>query len=257
MIASVTVDGSNVHTVGGSVRLNRFDGLGSPAPRDNRPARAREHGAADFTTYYEPRVFNLEGYVVGSSLSAMWPLVDTLKQQFALNGLTHILRWVRETDALTYRAVVSVNSPLEIDLPLSGRHCEFAVTLVAADPRIYNNTLDSGSFASPATSVTVTNDGNFNTAPVVTFTGAGTNPGLRNGALTAENELRLTYTMVAGDTIVVDHGGKTVKLNGASRPDILNLTNPSHFWKLAAGSNALTLLGTAASVLVEFRDSWI
>lgn len=255
MIADAYIDDVHVHdlSVTGKCALSRFGGLGTPPPRDDRPNRARRHGAIELTTYYQPRVFDIAGYVREVSSSAAWDTFDDIGEAIALNGLTHVLKFKRLGKSYFERCEVSVGAVLEPALRSMGDVIPWSVVLVAADPRLYVDTASTLSFAS---SGTATNSGNFSTPPVITFHGAGTNPGLRNNALAAENEIRMAYTMVGGDTIVVDVKQRSVKLNGAERPDIVNMA-ATDFWSLVAGANGLTKLGGAVTIDVDWRSARI
>lgn len=257
MITEVHVDDLQIHAAPvplANYAVSRLGGLGSPAPRRDLPTRARQHGAYGLTTYYDPRILPLEGKVSAATDAAFWPLVDALKQKLALVGSTHVLKFRRSGLAYLERATIIVDGELDLDYDKYNPYAEYAVQLAAPDPRLYGDTLNTISFASSGTAA---NAGNFNTPARITFHGAGTNPGLRNNALSTQNEIRLAYTMVGGDTIVVDTGDMTCTLNGADRPDLIDMNNPSYFWKLVAGSNSLTKLGGAVTIDVEWRDARI
>lgn len=255
MIAEAYIGSLNIHdlSVTGTVALSRFGGLGTPDPREDRPDRARRHGGIELTTYYHPRVWDIEGYIRGPNENALWDTLDTLKEALALNGLTHTLKWKRMGKSYLERATVVVGSTIDPVLHVSGQTMPFAMTLVSADPRLYVDTAETITFAGAGTA---TNSGNFSTPPTITFQGGGTNPGLRNNALAAENQINMSYTMLSGDTIVVDVGARTVKLNGIDRPDILNMAT-TDFWSLTTGANSLTKLGGAVSVTVDWRSARI
>lgn len=256
MITEAWIDATRLHgdpPQSFPIALSSLDGLGSPSPRDNRPERSRRHGVIDLTTYYSGRVLNLRGKASGPTQLALWTTVDDLKRQFALNGLTHVFKVKRAGLSFLERCVVSVSSPLEVEMRVVGEIVTWSVVVTAADPRLYVDTPSSISFAA---SGNASNGGNFNTYPVVTFHGGGTNPGLRNNELSADNVIQMAYVMGGSDTIVVDMAAHTVKLNGADRPDILDVA-ASAFWGLVSGSNSLTKVGGAVSVDVAWRDARI
>lgn len=256
MIAEAFIDSLRLHgdpPHGYPCALRSFDGLGSPNSRENRPERARRHGAVELTTYYGARVIALAGIINGTSDADMWTQVDTLKRSFALVGSPHVLKFKRQGLAYFERCVVTVGSPLELPLRVVGPVVPWSATIVAADPRLYADTVSSASFAATAT---VTNGGNFGTPPVITFHGGGTNPGIQNTDLATENLIQMTYVMAGGDTIVVDVAARSVTLNGADRPDILNAATSS-FWSLVSGTNALVKVGGATSIDIAWRDARI
>lgn len=259
MIIEAYIDGTQIHDISGaaavgSYALTSFNGLGTPTPRTNRPARARRHGLYELTTYYDGRAITLEGRVKESAFAAFWAAVDELKQQFALNGLVHVLKWKRQGEEFLFRSSVSVANELEMNI-VGGRttpQMNWSVDLIAYDPRIYKDLLEDFTFSSTAN---VTNDGNFNTMPVITFNSPGTNPGLRNDALSAENEINFDYGG-GGSALVVDMLRREVHLDGASRPDLIDLPNTS-FWSLVTGTNHLTKIGGASSIKIEWRAAWV
>ena len=253
MIADAYFNAFHIHDPAGNVALSRFEGLGTPPPRDDRPDRARRHGAIELTTYYHPRVWDIEGYVKGTSPSDAWDVFDNLKEQLALSGLTHYLKFKRLGRSFFERANVSAASEVTPTLRMVGNVIPWGVTLVSADPRIYVDTPQTLSFASAGTA---TNTGNFSTPPTITFHGGGTNPGIHNAALSAENDIVCDYVMVGGDEIVVDVGTRNVTLNGVSRPDIIDMAQ-TDFWSLTKGANALSKLGGAVSIDVDWRSARI
>lgn len=256
MIAEAYIDTYQLHgspPQNYTCALRAFDGLGTPDQRANRPDRARRHGVIELTTYYGARVFEIDGYLSGSDTTDMWTKVDNLKQHFAMTGIQHVLKWRRQGLPYRERCEVVVGGPLDLPLRVVGPIVTWHATLVAADPRMYSDTLNTQTFAAAAT---LTNAGNFNTPPVITFNGPGTNPGLRNDELAAENEIHIKYTMGSGDAVVVDVAERTVTLNGADRPDLLDLAT-SDFWSLGYGDTHVTKLGGAASIQVDWRDARI
>lgn len=156
------------------------------------------------------------------------------------------------------------------------------VEFFCPDPRIYNDTLASflfspinGSLRSynktynmtyaassgGQTSYTVTNNGNYETFPVFTFTGNSTTT---TGAPTITNSTTgkvLSFPNVflsATDVLIVDTDMKTVTLNGAASRNLL--ANTSQWFSLPAGT-ATTLIysttGGTGTCTMSYRDAYI
>lgn len=235
--------------------MKDFKGLGNPAPRADRSDRSRRHGVYDLTTYYSSRTFSGELWIRGNDpedWTGFWTAYDAVMDALNYGTPGKTLTFTRSGLSYSEYCEVTVNEDMEPVFPSPSQPlATIPFAVVAADPRIYKTTLSTLSFAS---SGAATNNGNFNTSPKITFNGAGTNPGLSNAALAAENQINILYTMTGGDEIEVDCLARTVKLNGALRPDIL-ISATSSFWGLVSGSNTLTKLGGAVSVDVEWHDA--
>lgn len=229
--------------------------LGTGMPREDRPQKARRHGLYELTTYYDGRAISLSGqaYEPSNDFDVFWDAIDHLKQNFALSGSVHVLKWRRAASTFLFRAEVTVNSPIEIDVKpgFTRAHAQWHLDLVAADPRIYKDALESFTFASTAT---ITNEGNFNTQPIITFNSPGANPGLRNDELAAENEIKFAYGG-GGTALVVDVAEREITLDGTRRPDLIDPLN-NDFWGLVTGSNHLTKTGGATSITIQWRSAW-
>jgi phage-related protein len=118
---------------------------------------------------------------------------------------------------------------------------------------------DYADITTPDAQVEATNEGNVPSPARLTITGPLTNPTIRNE--TTGEDLVLTYTLGAGETLVVDMGARSVLLNGtANRYSAVNweLTD---WWLLAPGSNDISFANASysagASLLIEWRHAWI
>lgn len=258
MMSSVYLDSLQVHGTGvTNYFLKNFKGLGTPSPRVNRKDRARRHGAYDLTTYYGPRIFSGELWVQGdtnSDWASFWVAWDVLMEELGYGTPTKTLTFTRTGQAYSEFCSVKVEEEVEPTFPNPNVPlCWVPLELVAADPRIYATDISTVNFASSGNAA---NGGNFNTPPLIVFNGGGTDPGIINNSLSTENELNIDYAMGGGDTIEVDMMARTVKLNGALRPDIL-VPSTSHFFSLRKGSNSLSKQGGASSIDVFWYDSRI
>lgn len=261
MMEEVALDAIQLYGTGTSANLTLkdFKGLGNPAPRANRNDRARRHGALDLTTYYTSRTWTGEMWIMADGTDPadwanFWTAYDVFMGALDYGVPTKELIFKRKGLAYEEFSSVTIDEEMEPEFPSPGQPiCRVPFSLVSADPRLYGLTLNTTTFTTTGTAV---NGGNFGTSPLIRFNGAGTNPGLRNDALSTENVVQCTYVMGGGDEIEVDCLARTVKLNGVLRPDIL-AAGSSFFWGLVAGSNGMTKLGGAASVDVEWHDARI
>jgi hypothetical protein len=153
----------------------------------------------------------------------------------------------------------------------------FTCGLVAPDPRKYATqptvitigaqpTLGAGlavpivmplSFPAQAAggSLVATNNGTFETRPLITITGPITSPGLTN-VTTGQTVSWTGLALGAADVLTVDFGIRQGLLNGVFRPADLF----SAWWTLPPGSSTIQMSGassTGATVSVSYSDAWI
>lgn len=109
-----------------------------------------------------------------------------------------------------------------------------------------------------AGSVYVTNVGDAPAWPRFRIDGPVTNPRIRNE--TTGQELRLTYTLIAGEYLIVDTKDATIKLAGtADRYSAYDFVN-STWWQLQPRSNDIRFLpfaySSGAQLTVLWRHTW-
>jgi Siphovirus-type tail component, C-terminal domain len=153
----------------------------------------------------------------------------------------------------------------------------FVVGLVAPDPRKYGtqvysqsaNALPSGGtgFTSPFTppftvpaqapggSMAVSNNGNFETRPLITVTGPVTGPGLVN-VTTGQTVSWSGLTVPAGSQLAVDFGARQALLDGGYAPaDAF-----SSWWTLPPGTSTIQFTGDSdagASFICQWSDAFL
>lgn len=261
MITELWLDSLQLMGTGASLNywVNGFTGLGTPQPRVERPDRSRRHGAIEMTTYYGPRTFSFDIWILGddnSDWANFWTAHDDLNEAMALGSGSQVLSFKRSGLDYLESAYVRSNQEATPEWPHAGTPvCVLkGVEMTAADPRLYATDLQTVNITGTDDAV---NGGNFNTPPLIRFNGPGTNPGASNDTLSTENEININYTLSGGDIVEVDCMARTVKLNGTSRPDILDSATSS-FWRMARGINTITNIGgLAASIDVEWNDARI
>ena len=233
-------------------------GWGSPPVRravTNRPGRG---GAWAGAGLFGPRAVTLEGSMVAPTSAAL---------SLALGRIRALLGALDTDTALTVAEPVpksllvrpSDGSDAYEDTETIGR---FTASLLAVDPTkygpatVYTLALPSGgtggltfpaiapfvfTAGGGAGTATVVNAGTDATRPVWEVTGPATNPRLRNDS-TGE-VMELTTTLLAGDTLVVDHRAQTVTLAGVSRA--ATKTPSSTWWSLAPGNTVVRYTAAA------------
>jgi len=102
-----------------------------------------------------------------------------------------------------------------------------------------------------------TNDGTFETWPVIKLTGPVASPGVTN--VTTGGELELSLTVADGDYVLLDTSARTVLLNGtASRYS--SLTAASTWWALSPGDNEIRYEAsttTTSTITLTWRSAWL
>lgn len=168
---------------------------------------------------------------------------------------------------------------LKIDADYSYGRATAIVEIFCPDPRIYADSASSASAAAaagsirqydrtynlvysaptggPSSTVTVTNNGNWETYPTYSIAGACTAPQIIN--VTTGQYLSLSaLTMGASDTVTIDSDFRTVLLNGVAARNLLGVG--STWWSLPPGV-ATDLYFSSASgtptMTVSFRNAYI
>ena len=152
------------------------------------------------------------------------------------------------------------------------------ISFFAADPRYYDDTLQSASMAvgnplgrtynriypltygggSSAVTSTITNSGWTATYPVITLNGPITNPTV--GSTTQGNYITVTGTYSNTDSVVIDLDQRLVTVNGVTARNLLS--GFSNWFSAQPGSNLFyltgsgTLAGTTAAT-VTWRNAYI
>ena len=268
----------------------RAAGLGSgPAPKARTEEKPRAHGSINRTRFYGARIFTLEGYCDASAdgltdvqaAAATEEAVDLLKRELALNGAPVVFKFRRLGWSFYERLEVVPAGAFEA--PSSGWEpfVRWAVALEAPDPRIYSDTLSSGSYdpaagaasgglvfpltfpltfaGTGATYLTVNNAGSVETPPVFTITGPLTPATAIDNETTGESIYFNELDVSSGDEVVVDVAQRSLTYEGVARPDKIDGRLTTWF-QLQPGDNRLRLRGGAAALgttelAVTFRDA--
>lgn len=274
-----TIKLNDFEILGGDVVVTEIRGLGSPSPRSDRIDRPRAHGSIDRTQFYGTRVFELIGVVGADDSGATWQTFDELKGVLAtLANDEDVLLRVGRQDIGVDRALVRVDGDVDCNVLPNG--IVWGVQLVASDPRLYSDTLKQGDYDPTVVgaggvvfpmvfpfvfgqvqsgTVTVENQGNFKSPPVITIEGPVTDPALDNE--TTGETITLDTAIILGDDLVIDVARRRTTLNGALRPDLI-VPSLTTWWELVPGGNQIRLRGSAmvggtTHLSIEFRDARI
>lgn len=230
-------------------RLLKPSGFGGAAVRTSMDSLPQAHGATFGTFYYAHRSFTLE---VLLAKAATWALSDArynkLCRAFNAMAADGSIVWPDNdgyTKLISFRQEQPPSDPDE-----NGR---VLLAAVAEDPRIYNNTPQTGS--SPKT-----NNGNAGSPPTFTLTPTAngtvvitnTTAGLGSPAVTL---IVGTGYVTTGTAVTVDFGARTITQGGTLKPQA-EVFPTSLWWEVVPGANTWTV-SNASSVSISFRDSWL
>jgi hypothetical protein len=261
-------------------QLTDVTGFDSPEVRESADDLVQFDGGIHGDFFYGRRPITLSGVLLN-------PATTTERNQ-------RTLKLDRATDALrgdallqfqpdgypAQRIWVRRQQPLRIT---GAWQKEFQVALVAADPRVYSDALNSSTVATadpgaatpgrvysksysityaaatPIGQILVTNAGTTVSYPTLRVYGPGNNPVLYN--FTTGQSIRLNYSLSAGDWLTIDTLNRTVLLNdGTSRYGAVDFANTS-WWGLNPGVNDIRVAYDAyvsgSSLNVQWRDAWM
>lgn len=260
---------------GTSPKLTDLDGVETlPAITSGNIARGRAHGSVAGPLFAGDRIITVEVTMHGSDMREQ---VDELAAATALNSNEQPLVWaLRGLEQLRRANARVIGRALPIDRDYAAGRARAVLQFEATDPRVYGNTLRSGSTGVGAVSgglelphgfphgfglaeagtITTSNGGTFPAPWAATLNGPLTSP--RITLVGTDGELRLDgFVLADGDTLELDSRRRTVMLNGtASRAG--SLTTRAWF-DLPVGSGAVQLTAGAGTgtLDLEWRDAWL
>lgn len=267
---------------------SRFDlklltGLASaPAVAASDVKFARRDGAAAGSDYLSPRVATLRVEIVDEADSSLDSKISSLVSSFmpsrSESGLGLQLPGVAGGSTVFLNARVRKRD-IRHDLRLANGVATVDFQLLATDPRLYGETLESslvsaapdsvpgasfnqtfdlsfGGGVAPG-SVTVSNGGNYDAPATYRITGPVTDPAVTNN--TTGQAFSLTTTLTAGNYVDIDTATRTVLYNGATNY-YSKLDAGSDLFDLVPGANELRLTRTgadAATLTVFHRSTFV
>ena len=256
--------------------VRKVEGLDPPETRTDLIEKAEDHGSFVFARYLTHRTITIEGDLVGDPNNGFEDKVTDLRAamipQESVSPLTFLIPGAVEK--VVYAKPIRCSFPIDVAYGLGT--CEWAVQLVAEDPRIYSSELfattlvplvefgigfdvafDLDFGGATGNTASAINEGTFPTPPITRIDGPVTNPKVTN--VTVDKFLRVELEVPVGQYLILDHQARTVKLGGtASRYS--QLTPDSEWWQLAPGDNDLRFdgEGEGGSTLatVSWRSAW-
>jgi hypothetical protein len=278
--ADGTVAVFNDDTDSRNIGFARWSGLDSADVRENADDLAEADGGihGNFWMGRRPIVGTVE-FVPTSTIDRNQ---RNVRLQQAANCLRAdaILSWTPDGGTAQF-VRVRRNQPLR-RADDAGWKTTYSLPLVAADPRIYSNTLHSvnvGATASPTVgmgfamvfpisfggsgtvaSVLATNSGTGPTPASIRIDGPIVNPTLTNA--TSAQVIAFAYTLGTGEYLLIDTEARTIVFNGTTnRFSALDFGNTTGWWSLLPGTNDIRLAGSgitgATALTVNYRDAWI
>jgi tail protein len=238
-LQTAALNGSQIHSNtsdNGIMLFQSSSGLEFPDINRFSPyAKPGESGSVVPNSFYDGRSINLMGRVSGANPTIysqnkrkLFGLLAII--QNSLNIATPILFTFTTMDGLQLQCYVWASQSPKYD-EKSLVYGTFQIQLYAQDFNLYSQSVQtvtvnlSGNgglvfpaiapFSFPANSggnVVISNNGNSNTWPLVTFYGPLTSPYVKN--LTIGDQFIINYTLLTGDVLAVDMINKTMLLNG-------------------------------------------
>lgn len=233
------------------------------------------------SNFYDARTITLTGLITGQTPAAYQQNRAALSSATLLqrdsNGYPVTTKLLFTTmDGNQYFCNVIPKKPIFAHTMLT--HTKYQLSLVAPDARIYGvgqqssgniTTLVGGGFIVPTVvpvvgsgssggSAAVTNSGNVESHPIITFVGPLTNPYIQNQA--TGYAFQIDYTITGGNSVVVDMYNKTVVLDGSQNLiSTLDATN-NYWWTIQPGQNTIQLSTSNSSdggyVQVSFYSAY-
>lgn len=221
----------------------RLDGWDSPELRQELVELQSQHGQQFGESRYSGRPMVLKGAADLPDEDHFWVARNQLAAATNYAGAGTPLQVFEPAAAGgTKRCQIRRGGRVRMDNHEDVLFMEFEVPLIAPDPRKY---ADAESVVSGSGTFTVTNPGNFQSPPVLEFTGAATiNNDTVGRGITVNN----------GGANVVDVARRTVRSGGNNVYG--TLASPPAWWELVPGANQITYTG-GGSLTVRFRGAWI
>ena len=243
--------------LGTSTSVVSISGLDMPEIDVATNAAGNRHGASTAGRYLKERTIGLNGRINGS-YSTFPALRDTLVRAFRPRKTDTDIRFTFRLPGRTNQYIFVKPVNLRGDIGNSSTAVgwwDFNATLVAQDPRIYTDVLQTATLTVAGGAVVLNNGGNFEAPISISFNGQLTTPRISN-ATTGEN-FGLLGNVDLAQSVVADTLNNTVLLGATSKYSTINPAFKT-WLELAPGNNSLTLLGTGTgNAVVSWRSTSI
>lgn len=169
-------------------------------------------------------------------------------------GLLNLLMKVRPTSLPSYQLNSDLVTPQTSDRGVSTRA---SVTLFSKDPRKLSQATRTASLnvsASTSTTSTVTNDGNYNVYPDVTFVSTH---GSTQTATISTSLFTTSLVIPASTTVTISGDERTVSVGGVLRMDLV-LAATTILPYMVAGDTTVTVSAlTSTTVSLAYKEAWL
>lgn len=256
-------------TIGSKRVVTRAEGLqGSPPIREVKTVKGQQSGAYIRSKYVDARYITLEMEVIGTSIEDSFDEFDTVTKALMSSVSTPgTLKWTRDSSGQALQVDCQLSSLAPLVLTDGGNMLSSQITLVAADPRVYDQSETTGTGttitdAAIGGTVSYTNAGSLATPPKIRIYGGITNPFVRKGTVAASVGAGLVFsgTVAPGDYLEIDVQARTIKTNGTTNALSLLTAASSDFFELPTGSSTVCMTGSAISgsprVDLIYRSAW-
>lgn len=255
---AVLNDPTNANYVGMVVDITGLDGADV---RESSEDLTEADGGAHGNFFYGRRPITITGRVFGHTTlaQARTRLDKILRASDAMRG-DAVLKWVPVDQTGTFIEMftyVRRQQPVRI----TGSWVkDFQVSLVSEYAPLFSTALRSATAANGVTA-SVENQGSGEAYPIITITGASTNPTVTNGTPSPTQILYTTgLTLVAAESIQIDTLTHTASFtagarSGQSANRYIDFGLTVRWPRLAAGINSFVLAG-GGSMTLSYRDTW-
>jgi hypothetical protein len=239
----------------------QLDGMGLPNVISGDAQHPRDSGLFTGSDYLAGRDITISGDIItdGTSLQHSLTALAQVSTPVASAPSAESPLWIAVPNVGTIASMVRCRKrDIPFDITHAAGLASFAMQFSATDPRWYS---------APTTvtrtgpgSVTITNAGNYETRPIITFTGpvsAGFT--ISNGTDT----LTSTGGLASGDTLTIDLDTRTVMFDpsgSAVAYAARTYLSPLPGWFVCpAGSSTITFAGTGstAGISVQYASAWM
>ncbi len=256
------------------IEIVSFAPFENPDVRSSDLERPLDHGLFPGTDYYGGRAIPMQLEVWNG-----WTGVRAVLEAFQTTDEQAFVFQLPTIGKLQMNARVRRRSPLPIDISYAvGEMTQVAVEMFATDPRVYSSTISTATAtlaaaasgltfnatfnavfgAGSSSSVSVTNNGTFETRPLIRINGPIDNPFLENQ--TSDRILLFNGSLADGEYLDVDFLNHTVLLNGTASRYVW-VDDSTGWWNLPPGTSSVRLGGSPGSPVptadIQWRDAYV
>lgn len=229
--------------------LIEVQGLDPPDIRESSTDIMQGHGQFVYADYITGRRILIQGdaHQLGSQVQ---PLMNAWSAAFLPQSLDLPLQFKLPGQAVERIYCKPTKRKYVVDRMYALDYAEWALELLAADPRIYSDTLatlmrtGNGNLSLP-------NTGTFPAPLIINLVGPIDTPTITH--VETGKFIKLNTNIAANTLVSIDFATRTIWLNGASLYSVLDDT--SKWFELAVGVNTLTLAGTSTVATTSVIDT--